>query len=203
MISYKDTKDRLHIRGINFTPIQFSFAMLIAIGVDKDEAYKLTIKEKEYAKLKEDGVEAFNEKCKKECKILLEQQSIISLIDILKQDYDRQVTEDALNVEDISLSPKQLKNILGKLIISSTKSDNGSNNIELIKLVDNYMKNFSPTDDGDAEFSRHFIHVYPIPFNGVCPICNKEIDIPFGLSFTTTCCGSKMIWDKEKERYVY
>ncbi len=191
------------MRGMSFTPLQFSFATLVAIGLDKYEAYKITIKEKEYTKLKGDNVESFEEKCKKECKILLEQQNVIALVDLLRQEYERQVTENALNIDDISLSPKQLKNILGKLIVNGTKADNGNNNIELIKLVDNYMKNFAPSNEGDAEFARHFIQVYPKPFNGVCPFCNKEIDIPFGLSFTTTCCGGKMVWDEEKDRYVY
>lgn len=203
MISYKDTEEKLNIRGIKFTPIQFSFSMLIAIGINKYEAYKLTIKEKEFHRTKEDALEAFNDKCRKDCDILMEQQTIISLVDILKDEYERKVAEDALNVENIELTQKQLKNILGKLIVNAAKSDSGSNNLELIKSIDNYIKNFTIDDGGDKEFSRHFIQIYPKPFNGICPKCNKEIDIPFGLSFTTTCCGSKLIWDDESERYLY
>ena len=203
MIDYKETKKTMEIRGIEFTNTQFSFILMVAIGIDKYDAYKLSIVSDKIGKIKEDKLSEFEDKCKKDCDILLEQNNIKNLLDYLKSRYDMQVNDAAMSCEEVEVTPKMLKNLLGRIIKKSSDNLDNASYTDLIRVVDQYCKQFSLGDSDDAEFQRHFIQVYPKPFNGVCPFCNKEIDIPFGLSFTTPCCGHRIIWDKDADKYRY
>ena len=43
MIDFKETKQTMDMRGIEFTNAQFSFSLFISIGIDKYDAYKLSM----------------------------------------------------------------------------------------------------------------------------------------------------------------
>lgn len=43
MIDYKETKKAMEIRGVEFSEAQFSFALMVAIGINRYDAYKLSI----------------------------------------------------------------------------------------------------------------------------------------------------------------
>ena len=203
MIDYKETKKAMEIRGVEFSEAQFSFALMVAIGINKYDAYKLSIVSDKVGKVKEEKLSEFEEKCKKDCDILLEQNNMKTLLEYLVNKYDMQINDAAMSCEEVEVTPKMLKNLLGRIIKKSSDNLDNASYTDLIRVVDQYCKQFSLGDSDDDEFQKHFIQVYPLPFSGVCPICNKEIDIPYGLSFTTPCCGHKIIWDKETKRYLY
>lgn len=54
MIDYKETKKAMGMRGIEFNNTQFSFALMIAIGIDKYDAYKIALVGDKINKIKED-----------------------------------------------------------------------------------------------------------------------------------------------------
>ena len=81
MIDYKETKKTMDIRGIEFTNTQFSFTLMIAIGINKYDAYKLVFVGDKINKIKEDKLSEFESKCKKDCDDLLGQNNVKLLLD--------------------------------------------------------------------------------------------------------------------------
>ena len=121
MIDYKETKKTMEVRGIEFTNTQFSFTLMVAIGINKYDAYKLSIVSDKIGKIKEDKLSEFEDKCKKDCDILLEQNNIKNLLDYLKGRYDMQVNDAAMSCEEVEVTPKMLKNLLGRIIKKSSE----------------------------------------------------------------------------------
>lgn len=201
MIRYKDVKEKMSVRGIDFTPTQYSFALMVAIGINKYEAYKIVIIADKLIKIEPDKIPVYEEKWFKECDIYVQQQAVKSLVQYLTESYKSQVSEDALKMEDVNITPQQLKNILGKVIVDSQRKGEESevDTEDLIKLINQYMKNFVSADNND-DFEHHFIHIYP-PFNFICRDCNKEGDAPMGLDFHCPHCGKLYKWSDEEKRY--
>jgi hypothetical protein len=88
MIDYKDTKKAMEIRGVEFTDAQFSMCLMISVGVDKYDAYMAAIIPNKIDKITSEKKDAFIEKCKKDCDILLGQSGISNLIDYLKDQHN-------------------------------------------------------------------------------------------------------------------
>ena len=89
MIDYKETKKAMGMRGIEFTDTQFSFALMIAIGIDKYDAYKIALVGDKINKIKEDKLSEFEDKCKKDCDVLLEVKKNWQVFPISSNKYDR------------------------------------------------------------------------------------------------------------------
>ena len=200
MISYKDTKQVLDARGIEITPSMFSFSQLVAIGIDPCEAYMVAIKPSEYENIKDDKLPDFEEKCKKECDILVEQYNVKQLIEYLTTRYKQQVNEDMLKIEDVDISSKQIKNIYGRIILKCNEDLDNASYSDLIKTMSDFMKNFPPSID-DTDFNRHFIQVMP-SFNFCCSTCGREGDAPLGgCDFRCKHCGRLYKWSEIDNRY--
>lgn len=202
MIDYWDTKAKMGMRGVDFTREQFSFSLMTAIGMNKYDAYKITIVGDKFDKVREEKSDEFNEKCIKECDILLEQNGIKTLVEFLKGEYEMQVNEHLIDTSEYhELTAKQIKNIYTKLIVNYSDNLNNASATDLVKAMGEYMKNFPPSDDGDS-FGHRFITVYE-PYNCICSKCNKEFDL--APNCTTVCphCGHKYIWDEEANKFIY
>jgi len=200
MIDYKETKKTMEMRGIEFNNAQFSFALMIAIGIDKYDAYKIALVGDKINKIKEDKLSEFEDKCKKDCDILLEQNNIKNLLDYLKNRYDIQVNDAAMNCEEVEVTPKMLKNLLGRIIKKSSDNLDNASYSDLIRVVDQYCKQFSLGDSDDDGFQKHFINILPV-FNFICDQCGHEGDQPMGVSFSCKHCGKRYIWSEEDKRY--
>lgn len=199
MISYQETKKNMEIKGIEFTNIQFSFSLMVAIGIDRYDAYKLTIVSDKISKIKDDKLSEFEEKCKKDCDILIEQNNIVQLINYLKERYDWQINDAAMNTENVEVTPKMLKNLLGRIIKASSDDLKNTSYSDLIRVVDQYCKQFSLGDSDDADFQKHFVQIYP-NFNFICS-CGHEGDAPMGVDFICKHCGKHYKWSEEDKRY--
>ena len=188
------------MRGIEFNNTQFSFALMIAIGIDKYDAYKIALVGDKINKIKEDKLSEFEDKCKKDCDVLLEQNNIKNLLDYLKNRYDMQVNDAAMNCEEVEVTPKMLKNLLGRIIKKSSDNLDNASYSDLIRVVDQYCKQFSLGDSDDDGFQKHFIQVLPV-FNFICDQCGHEGDQPMGVSFSCKHCGKRYIWSEKDKRY--
>ena len=170
MIDYKETKKKMEMRGIEFTNTQFSLSLMMAIGIDKYDAYKIVIIGDKINKIKEDKLSEFEDKCRKDCDILLEQNNIKQLTNYLKERYDWQINDAAMNTEDVEVTPKMLKNLLGRIIKKSSDNLDNASYSDLIRVVDQDCKQFSLGDSDDDGFQKHFIQVFP-NFNFTCNQC--------------------------------
>ena len=201
MIDYKETKKAMEIRGVEFTDAQFSMCLMISVGVDKYEAYMAAIIPNKIDKISEDKRDAFIDKCKRDCDILIGQNGIINLIDYLKDRYEMQVNDAAVNTENVEVTPKMLKNLLGKIIKKSNDNFDSTAYTDIIKAVSEYIKQF-PMDNDDSSFSKHFILQYE-PFNCVCSECNEEFDLAPNVSTVCPHCGHKYLWDSVNKKFIY
>ena len=199
MIDYQETKKTMEIRGIEFTKAQFSFALMVSVGINKYDAYKIAIVGEKSSKVKDDKLSEMEEKWNKECDLLLENNNVKALYEHLKEKYDYQISDEAMNCESVEITPKILKNLLGRIIKKSSDNLDNAAVPDLIRVVDQYCKQFSLNDNGDAEFSRHFIQIYP-QFNYICS-CGSECDAPFGLDFRCPKCGRLYKWNEDEKRY--
>ena len=201
MIDYKETKKAMEIRGVEFTDAQFSMCLMISVGVDKYEAYMAAIIPNKIDKISEDKRDTFIDKCKRDCDILIGQNGIINLIDYLKDRYEIQVNDAAVNTENVEVTPKMLKNLLGKIIKKSNDNFDSTAYTDIIKAVSEYIKQF-PMDNDDSSFSKHFILQYE-PFNCVCSECNEEFDLAPNVSTVCPHCGHKYLWDSVNKKFIY
>ena len=201
MIDYKETKKAMEIRGVEFTDAQFSMCLMISVGVDKYEAYMAAIIPNKIDKISEDKRDTFIDKCKRDCDILIGQNGIINLIDYLKDRYEKQVNDAAVNTENVEVTPKMLKNLLGKIIKKSNDNFDSTAYTDIIKAVSEYIKQF-PMDNDDSSFSKHFILQYE-PFNCVCSECNEEFDLAPNVSTVCPHCGHKYLWDSVNKKFIY
>ena len=200
MIDYQEIKKKMEIRGIEFTNTQFSFTLMIAIGINKYDAYKLSIVSDKINKIKEDKLSEFEDKCKKDCDILIEQNNIKQLIDYLKDQYEMQVNERLIDTsESRQLTTKQLKDISTRLILKYNNNLDNASATDLLKAMSDYMKNFPP-DVEDGDFQHHFVQILP-NFNFVCNVCGREGDAPMGVDFKCKHCGKLYKWSEEDKRY--
>ena len=200
MIDYKEAKKSMEIRGVEFTDAQFSMCLMISVGVDKYEAYMAAIIPNKIDKISEDKRDTFIDKCKRDCDILIGQNSIINLIDYLKDRYEMQVNDAAVNTENVEVTPKMLKNLLGKIIKKSNDNFDSTAYTDIIKAVSEYIKQF-PMDNDDSSFSKHFILQYE-PFNCVCSECNEEFDLAPNVSTVCPHCGHKYLWDSVNKKFI-
>ena len=201
MIDYKETKKAMEIRGVEFTDAQFSMCLMISVGVEKYEAYMAAIIPNKIDKISEDKRDTFIDKCKRDCDILIGQNGIINLIDYLKDRYEMQVNDAAVNTENVEVTPKMLKNLLGKIIKKSNDNFDSTAYTDIIKAVSEYIKQF-PMDNDDSSFSKHFILQYE-PFNCVCSECNEEFDLAPNVSTVCPHCGHKYLWDSVNKKFIY
>ena len=191
----------MEIRGVEFTDAQFSMCLMISVGVDKYEAYMAAIIPNKIDKISEDKRDTFIDKCKRDCDILIGQNGIINLIDYLKDRYEMQVNDAAVNTENVEVTPKMLKNLLGKIIKKSNDNFDSTAYTDIIKAVSEYIKQF-PMDNDDSSFSKHFILQYE-PFNCVCSECNEEFDLAPNVSTVCPHCGHKYLWDSVNKKFIY
>lgn len=189
-------------RGVeNLSPLDYSFALLVSIGIDKAQAYMATIKGKDYERKTEDQLLRFKEKCALEAAELVEQPDIKSTIKVLAEDYQKAVKYEALDLEDVDFNAEDLRKILAKFLRSKYTDIDAADAKDLLNAIKIYVDKFGDTgDDGIAKFNKHFIQVYP-PYNAVCPNCGREIDLPRGVNSKCKHCEHPFVWNEDKERY--
>ena len=201
MIDYREIETRLFDRGITISFDDFLFCLLVVNGVEKYHAYAQTIKRKEYEKVAKLPKEsAFFNKIKIECDAYMQTQNITQLMDEIDAIHRQNVQAEALQLDDIDLSARDIKNIINKLLKSRVDDLDGASTKEIIELLKMLLNNFVSDDGLDNQFQKHFIQVFE-PYNAVCTNCNHEIDVPVGLGFTCPYCGQKYVFNQAEGRY--
>ena len=80
MVNYEQTKSLMKSRGVdNLSPLDFSFSMMVAIGINEIQSYMVTIRGKEYEKKTEEQIPKFRERCSLEVTDYLERTDIKEL----------------------------------------------------------------------------------------------------------------------------
>lgn len=202
MLNFDNTRQLMKTRGVdNLAPLEYSFALMVAIGIDKVQSYMVTMRGKDYEKKSEDQLVKFKEKCSMEAVELMERPDIKSTIQVLSEDYQKAVKYEALDLEEVDFNAEDLRKILAKFLRSKYTDIDAADAKDLLNAIKIYVDKFGDTgDDGMAKFNKHFIQVYP-PYNAVCTNCGREIDLPRGVNSKCKYCEHQFIWNEDKERY--
>lgn len=202
MLNFTETIDIMKQRGVeNMTPLEYSFALMIAVGIDRTQAYMATIKGKEYEKKNQEQLLRFKEKCEKDACDMFENPDIKKIISVLSEDYQKAIKYEALSLDEVDFNSEDLRKILAKFLKEKYKDIDAADAKDLLNAIKIYVDKFGDTgDDGMVKFNKHFIQVYP-PYNAVCPNCGREIDLPRGVNSKCKYCEHQFIWNEDKERY--
>lgn len=205
MIDYVETRETLSSRGINFTPREFVYAFMCAIGMRGDDAYVIAFKDKEIEnaeKDQDDAITPLKEKYKSEHDLFVSQDKIKKLVEYLEEGHRRLLQEQMVHFDKIDLSANDLKNVLGKLLKDRYDDIANSSAKEMIDIIKVFADKFATEDDTNKTFQKHFIQIFE-PFNSVCVECGHEFSL--APNVTTICpnCHHVYTYDKETKKFIY
>lgn len=200
MLNFTDTTQTLFGRGITFSIEDYFFCLNMVLGEEERVSYALAYDRAGYKKVL--GTEEEDEYLKskeQECKVLLQQQSIIQLRQELDDLYVAEIQGKALNLQDYRFTGGQIAQILQNLLhnrISDLDSASTKDVISLIKLL---TEQFGL--DGGSDFEKHFVQIWP-KFNALCNNCNREFQVAEGLGATCPHCGQQYHWIAEENKFI-
>jgi hypothetical protein len=205
MINYIETRETLSARGIEFTPKDFVYAFMCAIGMRSDNAYVIAFKDREIEKGEKEHDDAMNiisEKYKDESGNYAAQDRIKKLIEYLEEGHRRLLQEQTVHFDKIDLTANDLKNVLGKLLKDRYDDIEKSSAKEMIDIIKVFADKFVTEDDTSKTFQKHFIQIFE-PFNCVCTECGREFSL--APNVTTICpnCHHVYTYDKETKKFIY
>jgi hypothetical protein len=199
MFSYTDISSTMASRGVNITPQEYIFCLNIVMGEDNGISYILAFEpEKIEEKMGDDGWEKYLNDRRHDANLRIRMQNIVKLMDELRDIYNNDVQNKALNLENYKFTGGQIAQILQNLLhnrISDLDSASTKDVISLIKLL---TEQFGI--EGNDDFTKHFIQVYP-HFNAICGKCNKEFDAIKGIDCVCSHCGCIYKWNEEENRF--
>lgn len=117
MVNYEQTKSLMKSRGVdNLSPLDFSFSLMVAIGINEIQSYMVTIRGKEYEKKTEEQIPKFRERCSLEVTDYLERTDIKETIRFLRAEHDRNIKDTALQLEDIDFNAEDLRKDISEVL---------------------------------------------------------------------------------------
>ncbi len=200
MLNFTETTQILFGRGITFSIEDYIFCLNLILGEDENVSYALAYDRDGYKKVlgTEDEDEYLKTK-EQECKVLMQQQTIVKLKQELEDLYVAEIQGKALNLENYRFTGGQIAQILQNLLhnrISDLDSASTKDVISLIKLL---TEQFGL--DGGSDFEKHYIQIFP-KFNALCNNCNREFQVAEGIGATCPFCGASYHWDSDSKKFI-
>ena len=184
MVNYEQTKSLMKSRGVdNLSPLDFSFSLMVAIGINEIQSYMVTIRGKEYEKKTEEQIPKFRERCSLEVTDYLERTDIKETIRFLRAEHDRNIKDTALQLEDIDFNAEDLRKILAKFLKEKYKDIDAADAKDLLNAIKIYVDKFGDSgEDGVAKFNqidsqtqRYQPLTLPTPFGTVHPLRQQKV----------------------------
>lgn len=200
MLSYIDTIQRLHTRGVSFDANQYLFAMQVALGEDLATAYAMIFDAAEFKK--HIGTEDEGEylaKQRRNAEVMMQQQECENIRDLVAESKRSEVQSEASNLKSFKYSSEDVANMLSSLLYERSSSLEDASVRDIVTLI-RELNSQGALDGGGNGFSKHFITVHP-HMTSICPVCNRETDVTVGMSCFCTRCGAKFSWSEEEQRY--
>lgn len=198
MLDYEYTRNTLHARGINVSIKQYLFVLNVALGEKPAVAYGIIY---DYDALKkaldEEELERYISAIKDKAEVMLKQQDEVQLFEILKSDFNREIQEKAMNLENYEFTTGQVVQILQNLLHSRSQDIESSSVRDIISLINTLASQGAL--GGSDNFASHFIQIMP-KFNAVCK-CGREIDVVKGMDCICPYCHQFYKWVEEEDRF--
>ena len=198
MLDYEYTKNTLHARGIKVSIKQYLYVLNVVLGEKPSIAYGIIYDGDAFKKaLDEDEIERYISMVKDKAEVMLKQQDEVQLFDLLQQDYNRDIQEKAMNLENYEFTTGQVVQILQNLLHSRSQDIESSSVRDIISLINTLASQGALS--GSDNFASHFIQIMP-KFNAVCK-CGREIDVVKGIDCTCPYCHQFYKWVEEEDRF--
>lgn len=199
MLSYIDTKNTLHTRGVNIDEKQYLFVLSCVLGERPEVAYGMVYHPKEFkAAIETEEEDEYLLSIKQDADMHLELQDEKQLYDLLMADYQAEIQAKAMSLEDYRFTTGQVIQILQNLLHDRATDLESSSVKDIIALI-NTLASQGALQSGD-NFGSHFIHILP-PFPVCCTNCGREFDIARGLDGLCPHCHQKYRWSEEENRF--
>lgn len=198
MLDYEYTRNTLHARGIKINVKQYLYVLNVVLGEKPAVAYGIIYDNDDFKKaLVEEDLERYVSSVKDKAEVLLKQQDEIQLLELLQSDYNRDIQEKAMNLENYEFTTGQVVQILQNLLHSRSQDIESSSVRDIISLINTLASQGAL--GGSDNFASHFIQIMP-KFNAVCK-CGREIDVVKGIDCTCPYCHQFYKWVEEEDRF--
>lgn len=198
MLDYQYTLNTLHARGIKVNERQYLFVLNVVLGEKPSVAYGMIFDTEKFKHaIETEDEEAYLSSIKDKAEILLKQQDEMQLYDLLSSDFNRDVQEKAMNLENYEFTTGQVVQILQNLLHSRSQDIESSSVRDIISLINTLASQGALS--GSDNFASHFIQIMP-KFNAVCK-CGHEIDVVKGIDCTCPYCHQFYKWVDEEDRF--
>lgn len=200
MLNFTETTQILFGRGITFSIEDYLFCLNLVLGEDENVSYALAYDRVGYKKVlgTEDEEEYLKTK-EQECKVLMQQQSIVQLRQEMDDLYVAEIQGKALNLENYRFTGGQIAQILQNLLHNRVADLDSASTKDVISLIKLLTEQFGL--DGGSDFEKHFIQILP-KFNALCNNCNREFQIASGIGAVCPHCGASYHWDSNSEKFI-
>ena len=200
MLNFTETTQILFGRGITFSIEDYIFCLNLILGEDENVSYALAYDRAGYKKVlgTEDEEEYLKTK-EQECKVLMQQQSIVQLRQEMDDLYVAEIQGKALNLENYRFTGGQIAQILQNLLHNRVADLDSASTKDVISLIKLLTEQFGL--DGGSDFEKHFIQILP-KFNALCNNCNREFQIASGIGAVCPHCGASYHWDSNSEKFI-
>lgn len=200
MLNFTETTQILFGRGITFSIEDYIFCLNLVLGEDEKVSYALAYDRAGYKKVlgTEDEEEYLKTK-EQDCKVLMQQQSIVQLRQEMDDLYVAEIQGKALNLENYRFTGGQIAQILQNLLHNRVADLDSASTKDVISLIKLLTEQFGL--DGGSDFEKHFIQILP-KFNALCNNCNREFQIASGIGAVCPHCGASYHWDSNSEKFI-
>ena len=200
MLNYRDTQNTLHTRLVDFSLQEYLFVLQTVLGEDPCVAYANIFDTENFKhNIPSEDEEEYLSGLKRDAEILLEQQNCKQLYDYINEEYQRDIQDKALNLQDVKFTSSDVQKILNGLLKDRTQTMSESSVKEVVSLIKS-MYDSGAIDSGDADFEKHFITI-PCKYNVLCSRCNHEAYAVAGLDFHCPNCGLVAKWSEADKRF--
>lgn len=196
MLSYRDTKDALRIRLVEFTVEEYLYALQIVLGEEERVAYASVYDPDNFDKnVPSEDEEEYLETFAESARELAESQQCVQLISYLRDEYNRAIQEGASNLSDFKFSQADVMKLLNNLLHERSQVLSEASVKDLLSIIRSLEE--SGALGGDDNFSQHFITVQK-HYDALCPACGHELYAVEGLDIRCPHCKQLYKWDNNR-----
>lgn len=198
MLDYQYSLNTLHTRGIRINEKQYLFVLNVVLGEKPSVAYGLVYDTAKFKQAMEtEDEESYLSSVRETAEIMLQQQDEKQLFDLLSSDYNRDIQDKAMNLENYEFTTGQVVQILQNLLHSRSQDIESSSVRDIISLINTLASQGALS--GSDNFASHFIQIMP-KFNAVCK-CGHEIDVVKGIDCVCPYCKQFYKWVQDEDRF--
>lgn len=199
MLDYQSTQNALHTRMIDFTLQEYLFVVQVVLGESPATAYAMIFDEANFKRfVPSEDEDDYLARFERDANILLEQQQCLHLKEYLETEYQSEVQEKAMTLEDYKFTGSDVQKLLSNLLRNRSDNLDDASVKDILSLIKS-MYESGALDSGDS-FQKHFITI-PTKYNALCPSCNHELYAVEGINIKCAHCGQIYKWAENEHRF--